>query len=659
MNLLMHRYNMLVKRGFWMKKEDLIKLKEKITDLSNEEKKLRNLYLKKMALGELYGPLMGQASIDKPWLGQYTDEDILSDINDRSMYQDLLEYSKNNLDNIAIEYFGKKITYRELIENIEITAASLVKDGVKEHDKVSVSMPYLPETIYTIYALNKIGAVVNMIDPRINPQLITEYINKAESRYAIVIDKIEKKIEKILPKVSLEKVVSVSPMLSHGNPFIRFINKFKKSKFTKWEEFFDRNAQRVETVNTKGEDLAVIEYTSGTSGDPKGVMLGNKSFVGLAHFQHESLKNKVGDKFLLIMPPFIAYGLVIGMHDMLCQGQHLLMIPNFTLDKAPKMLSKLIDKYHPEYIMGVPNFLTILMNYKNNLSFLKGMIIGGDHLDAEIERQARKFLASRNSNAQICKGWGMTEIASCGTFTKTDGINNIGSVGIPLSKNNVKILKTIKDDNARYDIDEVEIGYGEEGTLFISSPTMTLGYYKKEEATNKVVYVDGQGNKWINTGDIFSISQDGSLYFKGREKRIVVRPDGHNIPSNQIESISNSFDEVRNSVVVGVPSKSYAHGSMAADCILTKSVLTDKDKEQLLKKIEVKCKKNLQPRDRAKYYVVVDKIPYTSNGKVDYINLTKEVSRKLDELIVDENSQESFYIFDKTDKNVKKRVRRK
>lgn len=642
-----------------MKKEDLIKLKDKINKLSFEEKKIRDLYLKKIANGEMYGPMMGYASIDKPWLGEYEDSDILSTINDRSMYQDLIEYSKNNMDDIAIEYFGNKITYRELINNIEITAASLVQDGVKEKDKVSVSMPYLLETIYTIYALNKIGAVVNMIDPRINSQLITEYINKADSKYAIVIDKIEKKMKKILPSVNLEKVVSVSPMLSHGNPIIRFFSKFKKSIFTKWNKFIDKDAPKVQTVNTKGEDLAVIEYTSGTSGDPKGVMLANKSFVGLAHFQHESLKNSVGDKFLLIMPPFIAYGLVIGMHDMLCQGQHLLMIPNFTLDKAPKMLSKLIDKYHPEYIMGVPNFLTILMNYKKDLSFLKGMIIGGDHLDAEIERQARNFLLARNSKAQICKGWGMTEIASCGTFTKTDGMNNIGSVGIPLSKNNVKILKAIKDDNARYDIDEVELGYNEEGTLFINSPTMTLGYYKKEDATNKVMYVDSQGEKWINTGDIFSISQDGSLYFKGREKRVVVRPDGHNIPSNQIESISNAFDVVGNSIVVGIPSKHYAHGSMAAICISLKNELQDCEKEELLKNIEKSCKEHLQPRDRAKYYVIVDSIPYTSNGKVDYIKLTNDVNKKIDELIEDETLQESYHIVTSSMNNVKKKVKRK
>ena len=188
---------------------------------------------------------------------------------------------------------------------------------------------------------------------------------------------------------------------------------------------------------------------------------------------------------------------------------------------------------------------------------------------------------------------------------------------------------------------------------------MTLGYYLKEEATNKVVYTDNEGIKWINTGDIFSISNDGSLYFKGREKRIVVRPDGHNIPSSQIESISNSFELVDNSVVVGIPSKDYTHGSMAAICILPKQELSSIEKKHLIEEIEKKCQKNLQPRDRAKYYVIVNSIPYTSNGKVDYINLTECIQEKINKLSISESSQESFYIYDNQEINSKKKIKRR
>lgn len=615
--------------------------------LSLEEQDIqRNLYLRTFLTGERQGPPTGKASVDRPWLINYDVNEIASVIPKRRLYEDLIESNKANLNLTAIEYFGNRITYRELIDNIERVAYSFECLGVKKGDVVSVCMPYLPETIYTIYALNKIGAVINMIDPRINCDLITEYSENCNAKFAVIIDKVEEKINKILTNTGIEKVISVSPTNSMSNLILRNLGKLKNSRFIKWNDFVKKNYEKTEMAEFVEHDLAVIEYTSGTSGKPKGVMLSNESFNSLAYFQKQSLINNPGDKFLLIMPPFIAYGLVIGMHDMLCQGQNLIMIPNFTLDKAPKMLGELIDKHHPNYIMGVPNFLLILMNYKKDLSFLKGVIIGGDHLDKEIEKRARLFFDEYNSPAKVLKGWGMTEIASCGTFTKTDVLNNIGSVGIPLSKNLVKVLQR-KSDGERYNIDEEELFYGQEGTLFVSSPAMTLGYYKNSESTDKIVYTDKDGRKWINSGDIFKIEKDGSLFFTSREKRVVVRPDGHNIPSSQIESIASSFEDVNSAIVIGTCSRKYTHGSVAALCVEFKDKLLDREAQiKLLKDIEKKCQLNLQPRDRAKYYVLIDNIPYTMNGKVDYIFLTKYVDSIIDNLGIDEEQQESFYIID-------------
>ena len=630
-----------------MTKEQLIELKEKIAGLSENDRKMRNLYLRDLAIGKIQGPPVGYPSIDMPWLAEYTEEDIMSDIKPRRMYEEFRDNCEKYADYIAVEYFGRKITYREFLENVDVVADSLVKDGVKRGDKVTVSMPYLPETIYTIYALNKIGAVVNMVDPRINAELMTRYINNADSDYAIIIDKAEKKFEKILPDTKLRKIISVSPMNSMKNPLLRFLSKFKRSKFTKWNKFITKERICVPTAPFVKDELAVIEYTSGTSGEPKGVMLSNESFNALSRFQFESCKMEPGKKFLLIMPPFIAYGLVIGMHNMLGQGQDLIMIPNFTLDKAPKMLPQLIDKHHPHCIMGVPNFLQILMDYKKDLSFLEAIIIGGDHLEPQIEKDARAFLISCGSNAKTYKGWGMTELASCGSFTKKGGNNHIGSVGIPLSKNNIKVLPKKTDDSKDYDIDDLELTYDEEGVLFMSSPALTLGYYKNPSATNRVIYVDANGTKWMNTGDIFKVGQDGSMYFNRREKRVVVRPDGHNIPTEQIEAIASSFDAVANSVVVGTPCQKYKHGEYATVCITLKdNNMSQKEMEQLLYDIEKMCKKELQPRDRAKYYIVVKKLPYTMNAKVDYDALVREVNAKIKEMKIDEDSRECFYVID-------------
>lgn len=642
-----------------MTREQLIELRKKISELSEEDKKLRNLYLRGLANGEIQGPPVGYPSIDMPWLADYTEEDIMSDIKPRRMYEEFKENCLKFSDLVAVEYFENKITYRELLENADIVADSLVKDGVKKGDRVTVSMPYLPETIYTIYALNKIGAVVNMVDPRINSELVTRYVNTAHSDYAIIIDKAEKKFEKIMSNTNLRKVISVNPMNSMGNSVLRLASRFKKSSFTKWNDFITKERINIDSAHFVENELAVIEYTSGTSGEPKGVMLSNESFNALSLFQFQSCKMEPGKKFLLIMPPFIAYGLVIGMHNMLGQGQHLLMIPNFTLDKAPKMLPKLIDKHHPNCIMGVPNFLQILMNYKKDLSFLDGIIIGGDHLESQIEKDGREFLASRGSKAQIYKGWGMTELASCGSFTKMGGTNNIGSVGIPLSKNNIKILPKKSDDSEDYNIDDMELSYGEEGILFMCSPALTLGYYENQKATDRVIYTDGTGIKWMNTGDIFKVEQDGSMYFNRREKRVVVRPDGHNIPTEQIETIASSFDEVANSVVIGTPCDKYKHGEYATVCVTLKDKnMTQKEMEQILYNIEKMCKKELQPRDRAKYFMIVEKLPYTMNAKVDYDKLVQEVNLKIKDMKIDEDSRDAFYIIDDSLIS-KKRVRKR
>ena len=137
------------------------------------------------------------------------------------------------------------------------------------------------------------------------------------------------------------------------------------------------------------------------------------------------------------------------------------------------------------------------------------------------------------------------------------------------------------------------------------------------------------------------------MYFNRREKRVVVRPDGHNIPTEQIEAIASSFDEVANSVVVGTPCQKYQHGEYATLCVVLKdNNINQQEMEQLLYEIENKCEYELQPRDRAKYYMIVKKLPYTMNAKVDYDKLAEEVNSKIIDMKIDEESREYFCVID-------------
>lgn len=599
---------------------------EKLYETVNEES--RDIYLRKLLTGEYFGPLTNYPSIDKPWLKFYTEEQIQEEAIKGSLYDALVHYNRFNLMTTAINYYDNKISYLEMIKKIDETAIAFTNNGVKKGDKVTIAMPYLPETIYSIYALSKIGAIANVIDPRTNAETLKKYINEADSKMIIMIDRIEDKIASIKDETTLTKFISVSPLLSANTKTMKLLNKynniFKSNKygFTKWQDFYkDYYIEPIDSRVKYEKDMpSVIVYTSGTSGNPKGAILTNDNFNNLALFQKQSVPDaKIGDKFLLIMPPFIAYGLVIGLHNQLCQGQELIMIPTFTLDKSKDMLAKLIIKYKPSYIMGVPNFVNIMRNDKRlknyNLSFLKGFIVGGDMMNPNDEIKGNEWLHAHSANCNITKGWGMTEGSSCITYPKSNECNEIGSVGIPLSKNNIKILNTENSENI--DINATELMYNQTGEIFATSPTVMKGYFNRPEYEKEVIFYDNQGQKWIKTGDKGHINQNGILFFEDREKRLVVRPDGHNVSPSQIENVIMQHPAIISCVVVGIPSEKHASGSWPLACIELKEEYLN-NKEQILKEIDDLSIKKIPPRDKANYYEFVSEVLYTSNGKVDY-----------------------------------------
>lgn len=159
--------------------------KKKIIKLNNE--KFRDLYLRDLSLGTLQGPPTGYPSIDKPWLKFYTPNDILTDIDESSnIYEYMYKCNKSNLDRIAINYYGRTYTYKELIININNVANKFRALGIKENDVISICMPSTPETIFSIYALNKIGAICDMIDPRSNPEQMEYYLSQNNSKILIL-----------------------------------------------------------------------------------------------------------------------------------------------------------------------------------------------------------------------------------------------------------------------------------------------------------------------------------------------------------------------------------------------------------------------------------------------------------------------------------------
>lgn len=592
---------------------DFYAYRKKLSQLSNLEQQKRNVYLRKIAIGEVYGPQTGYPEIDKNHLAYYSDEDILASLPQKTIYEFCL--NRNNEDNVMFIFYNKKIRKQYVLKKIDAVAEVLVNDyGVGKGDRVSLLLPTIPETYYIFFALNKIGAVANLIDPRINEERIKDCLG-TENKLIFAIDTYGEKIDKVTSDLGVD-VISISAAESLNAVMQTFYKKrahIKKiDRFISFSRFVkgkNQNSHRkISSVQYEKDMVAAIVYSSGTTGVPKGVMITNDNINSIAFHIKPVLKPiKRNHKYLVIMPPFIAYGLVCGLCCPVYMEQQMILIPKFT----PQEFPDIIAKYKPNHMLGVPSFFESLTKspklQKMDLSFVGCCIVGGDKMNVETEKEINRFLQERGGKIKILKGYGMTELSSAVFLTPSNEMNKFGSVGTAFINNNVKVLEPKTNDY---------LTCNQLGEIYISTPSMMAGYINKPEEEKRVFATDEFGKTWIKTGDLGSVDKKGNLTISGRIKRMIVRPDGHNVFPNVIEDIINTHPAVENSAVIGIDSKESINGKIpTAVIVLNKRQpgLEDKVRDELTDLLKVK----LPPRDVAEEYIFVEELPLTMIGKVD------------------------------------------
>lgn len=527
---------------------DLKEYEMSIGELSVNEQKLRDLHLRKLALGELQGPPTGYANIDKPWLKYYSEEAIKKDFEPMSAYQLMRSKNIGYEGEVAIEYFGRKISYGTLLDKIDEVADSLLEFGLQKGDVVLMSMPNTPEAEYLFYAMNKIGIVANCVDPRSGVESFLDEIKYFNIKYIFSIDVIYDKIKNVSSDI---KIVNISPFASM--PFIlKNIASFKAKKVKldertiNWSDFIklkNKKNFKAETVYEKNK-LAAIVHTGGTTGTPKGVKLTNEQLNGLIYQMMYGYKEfKRGQVFLNFMPTFIALGLNNSTHLAACFGLHSIMIPSF----EPEDMPELLIKYKPNIFLCGPMHLPIIMRNekvkKADLSFLDIICSGGEKLPLKIQKDFQNFLIEHNSKAKIWIGYGATE-TSAGIACMKNECFAFESVGVPYLKNNIALFNTETGEKVR--------GYNNSGEIRINAPTIMEGYSGNNAAeTSDVISIDDNFNKWYHTGDIGYVSPDGLIYITGRMKQIIMRK-AFKIYPQTIEKIILSSPYVEECAVVGV-----------------------------------------------------------------------------------------------------------
>ena len=558
-----------------------------------------------------------------PWLKYYEDIPHHLEYPHVSMFEQIQQAAEKFPNHIAYEFMGKKTTYRAFITRIEQTAKAYLAMGIGSGDRVSICMPNCPQALDSFYALNRIGAVLNMIHPLSAEGEIKFYLEVSKSKAILTLDQFYEKVAAVNGnrKIILAKIADeLPPHLSLGYTLTK-ARKYpappKNGDFVRWSEFLRMGRRLNPSLPTQypsGNDCAAILYSGGTTGTTKGIMLSNDNFNALAlqTIAASGFAPINGLKILSVMPIFHGFGLGIGIHTALVGGACCLLVPQFGV----KLYADLLVKKQPNIIPGVPTLFEALLRAPKlenaDLHFLRGVFCGGDSLSVELKKKVDAFLASHNASVQIRQGYGLTECVTASCLTPKD-YSRDGSIGIPFPDTYYKIVKPDTTD---------ELDAGLEGEICISGPSVMLGYMDNEEETAIALRRHADGRVWLHTGDLGKMDADGFVYFSQRLKRVIVT-SGYNVYPSELENIIDGHEKVLLSCVIGVKDP-YKMQKVKAFVVLKPEYAPS---EEIKHEIWEYCRGRI-----AKYAMPYDiefraELPKTLVGKVAYRVLEEEAQR--------------------------------
>ncbi len=487
----------------------------------------------------------------KPWLKFYGDVPESIDYPRVTMYEALMQTVARCPDDIAYDFFGTTSTYRQFGEEIDRCADALASLGMTKGDRITISMPPCPQGIICFYAANKLGVVASMIHPLSPAKEIEFYLNTAKSRFALTLDAFYGKFKEVRAKTDLKTLILAR--IPDYLPLVKKIG-FNLTKGRKippvpadplirwWSDLMKGNYPRAPKAEMGPDEMAVILYSGGTTGVPKGIMLSNYNFI--SEGMQVAVWGSMGgaDSILAILPIFHGFGLGVCVNAIFMGGGRSILVPQFT----PEIVAGLIKKKRPSLVVGVPTLFEALGNNpvfrKADLSCLKATFSGADTLPRPVKERFEAAVKSQGGNVQLLEGYGLTEAVTAIMATPLNQYRE-GSVGIPFPDMLAKIV-TIGTT--------AEAPVGEEGEICMHGPAVMLGYLDQPEETAQTLRTHADGKIWLHTGDIGTMDADGFFYFKLRQKRMI-KSSGMNVYPAQVEDVLYKHPDVAKTCVIGVP----------------------------------------------------------------------------------------------------------
>ncbi len=551
---------------------------------------------------------------EKPWIKYYTRTPESLNYYQGSMYDYVKESAIKNEKRTAYTYYGLGVSYRGFLRRVDRIAAALTQFNIVENECVTICMPNTPESIALIYAINKIGAIANIIHPLSSTKDIKRALDETNSGVLFCSDSSMQNARDI--KVKHFILVPNSTSLIKFKKMIYNIKESVNLKLGKnmisWSDFISYKTLDDPYKKRKANDPAAIIYSGGTTGKPKGIILSNLNFNAMA-LQTMNVCDGLnpGSSVLAALPIFHVFGLALCIHTTLVCGMTAILVPKINTKK----INSELKKYKPNIFPAVPSLLTMSLKGadpgSSGLKDIKTVVVGGDYLSPQTKAEFEKFLKDHGSNGVVKVGYGLSEASGfcCSTAPIEEKYVQNGTLGVP----NPDILVKAFEPNS-----DIEKSNNDIGEICVTGPTIFMGYINEDKETKNTLVKHTDGKIWLHTGDLGYIDKKGFVYYTSRLKRMIIS-NGYNIYPIELEEIIKKCKYVEDCTVVAVPHKIKSQTPKAV-IVLKKDV---EDTLAVRSEIRKYCMDNI-----ARYAIPTEfeyrkDIPKTAIGKVAYRDLQK------------------------------------
>ncbi|TES58160.1 long-chain-fatty-acid--CoA ligase [Halalkalibacterium halodurans] len=559
-------------------------------------------------------------TIDRVWLKSYPKEVPHSiDYEERTLQSYLKQAAEEFPSHIAVQFLGKEMTYRELYEQAKQFGNQLKTLGISKGDRVAIMLANSPQSIISYYGALMIGAVVVQTNPLYVERELEHQLVDSGAKVIVCLDLVFPRVSKVRKATQLEYVIvtSIKDYLPFPKnvlyPFVQ-----KKQTGMKIDITYNENTLSFKKFLQGGvttepsedvsptDDLALLQYTGGTTGPAKGVMLTHANLVAnTIQGLHWMYKSKRAEEVILcVLPFFHVYGMSAGMNLAIMNAYKMVILPKFN----PKDVLKAIEKHKVTLFPGAPTMYVGLINDPSiqdyNLTSIEACISGAAPLPLEVQQKFEQL-----TGGKLVEGYGLTETSPVAIATPIWGKRKQRSIGIPWPDTDVMIISAETGEPA--DVNEV-------GELAVRGPQVMKGYWNRPEETAQVFKDD-----WFLTGDMGYMDEDGYFYIVDRKKDMIIA-GGFNIYPREIEEILYEHDAIKEAVVIGAPD-AYRGETVKAFIVLKEGRSVSEEE------LDAFCRKHLAAYKVPRLYEFREELPKTFVGKILRRVLVEEEKKKAEQ----------------------------